>query len=84
MGNKTYEQRLLEVAEEMAKEDRPYSWDNLYEYQKISLINKHKPLAAIALKHMAYWHEIGYTHGAFHEPQIGLQHSLGLIQPQNQ
>jgi hypothetical protein len=79
---KTYNERLNEIAEEMAKYDRPYSWKNLDEYLKFSVINKHKPLARIALKHMAEEWKNGYK-----QEYLGYtveKHLIdnGLIEPQ--
>lgn len=78
MENKTYEQRLAEIAEEFAM-------TRLHEGALIDmglfkvLVEQHKPLAAIALKHMAECYREGYIDGIANEYNI---QSTGLIQPQ--
>lgn len=79
MGNKTYEQRLAEMAEEMfnvqfavlAKENESTesfdTWKKAHndEYTE-ALDSMYLPLAAIALKHMAEMYDKGYE-AAFYD-----------------
>lgn len=84
---KTYEQRLNEIAEEMARFDyeeqfqnsKVFTWDKCTHSIKQERIANKISAAAIALKHMAEMYYIGFTDGIRQESNID---SLGLIQPQ--
>lgn len=91
---KTYKERLNLIAEEMAKanaERLGIIWNNLPPAYQVIHIERHKPLAAIALKHMAEeWkdgYSEGYTDNLEGHSNINIsteQHLInrGLIQPQ--
>lgn len=86
---KTYEQRLAEMSEEMAKATwdklgesikKPDAWNSyLNETDRQEYISNYKVCAAIALKHMATMYSVGFTDGRIQKSNID---SLGLIQPQ--
>ena len=94
----TYEQRIAEIATEMAKatwdklgEDikKPDAWNSyLNETDRQEYISNYKVCAAIALKHMAEMYDKGYEAAfydgdAAHKEQCNYNlQSLGLIQPQ--
>lgn len=88
---KTYNERLNEIAEEMAKAKTPKIYEmKLSQSQRDSLIASYLPLARIAMKHMAKTYEGGYLKALDYAinardipPTIKEQlQSLGLIEPQ--
>ena len=87
MTNKTYEQRLNEIAEEMAKANIS-TWDKLPAIIQGMHINQWKASAAIALERMAVGFLKGYESGVYdangEDKPLPLSQQLqllGLIKP---
>lgn len=80
---KTYEERINLIAEEMAIADIGYG--DLPESIRSKYINNFKPLASIALKHMAEEFRRGYDYKYDGSDYEDLEERLianGLIEPQ--
>jgi len=88
MESKTYEQRLSDLATEMAKANIS-TWNELPAIIQGMHINQWKACAAIALKHMAEAYENGYNLAYNYGEHCSQGHcnyniqSLGLV-PQNE